>query len=121
MSPEEQAFWDEVKAALVVWPTIEPEYRLYYDTKGRIYLCTNSPNDHPASGDYVVVDQETYQQHYLYRVTKGQLIKIETDLAYRRQLEPGSTGFQVVKAHAGLIVESGETYTETEFYERPNY
>ena len=120
MSPEEKAFWDEFHAALKPEVPVIREYRFYYDTNGRIYLCTNVKQDQPESGDYVVVDQKTYDQNHLYRIVNGQVVKKETDLVYRCQLQSSNTGFRVVAGHAGLILENDEEYTNTEYYDRPD-
>jgi len=120
MSPEEKAFWDEFCVALKPEVPVIREYRLYYDARGRIYLCTNVQKDQPDSGDYVIVDQKTYDQNHLYRIVKGQVVKKEIDLVYRRQLQSSNAGFQVVTGHAGLIVESNEEYKNTEYYDRPD-
>lgn len=120
MSPEEKAFWDEFHAAFKPHVPVTPEYRFYYDASGRIYLCTNIKEDVPDSGNYVVVDQKIYKHDHLYRVVKGQLVKKEIDLVYRRQLQSSNTGFQVVGGHAGLILENDEKYTNTEYYEQPD-
>jgi len=96
-------------------PITEIEYRIHYDNQGLITMCTMQ--DHPVGTDYLVVDRETYDNYFRYdRVIKGKLRKIIFDPGYRVQLYPSTSGFQVVKNHAALLIEENETYDNTEFY-----
>lgn len=96
-------------------PAIEFEYRIHYDEQGLITMCTMQ--DHPTNTRYVVVDKETYENYFRYdRVVKGKLRKINFDPGYRVQLYPSTSGFQVVKNHAAILIEDNETYDDTEFY-----
>ena len=111
---------EEFLKALSEFPRIveEPrEYRLHYDdATGGIYMCTQQ--NHPKDTKYLVVDERTYLEYYKYQVVKGQLKIIDIDLGYRVQLAKSNSGYQVVKHHAGIILESGEIYRETEYYDR---
>ena len=117
----EQDFWDEVNR-LVESQAITPEpieYRLHYNEFGEIVMC--SMQQHPESTDYIVVDKETYNNYTKYRVdiSKKRLIKIDINLGISVQLKRSDRGFAVVKNHAGLLVEQGETFPNVEYYE-PN-
>jgi len=101
-------------------PITELEYRIHYDNQGLITMCTMQ--DHPVGTNYVVVDRETYDNYFRYdRVIKGKLRKIIFDPGYRVQLYPSTSGFQVVKNHAALLIEENETYDNTEFYSGSAY
>lgn len=91
------------------------EYRIHYDSQGLITGCTMV--NHPENSNYVVVDQETYNNYYRYdRVVEGKLRKIVFDPGYRVRLHPSNSGYQVVKNHAALLIEENETYDDTEYY-----
>jgi hypothetical protein len=115
MSPEEiEAWWAEVAALTEPTVTEQIEYRLYYDERGDIVSC--SMQSHPAEGSYVVVEKPIYDTYFLYRIKNGQPVKIDFDNTYRVLLERSSTGFCVVRNHAGLVLEENEQAGETEFY-----
>jgi hypothetical protein len=118
MSPEEIEFWREVESLIV--PPIETiiEYRLHYDATGDI--VTASMAYHPESTQYIVVDKNEYERYFEYRVVNGQLKKIDRDAGFNVKLHKNNTGFQVVKGHAGIILDAGETYTNTEYYDTTN-
>jgi len=110
MSPE------EIKriAELMAQPAERPEYRLHYNEMGDIVAC--SMVGHPDSTRYVVVDRKTYDDYNKYRIEEGQLVLINVDASYSSKLKKFNSGNQVVKNHAGLLLESGETYNDTEYY-----
>jgi len=110
-------FWHEVESLIKPVPKLELEYRLYYDEEGNIVSC--SMTDHPKSGEYIVVTRQEYDTYITYQVIRGRLVKIEQDAKYRVQLEKSNKGFQVVRGHAGLVIED-EEYNDTEYYERTN-
>lgn len=115
MSPEELK---EYFAGVVdiVPPTVE--YRLHYNELGEIYLCTMV--NHPNSTNYIVVDQTTYDQYYMYRIVDKKLKKIDNDSGYRVKLKKSDHGYCVVKNHAGLLLEAEEAYNNIEYYEYRN-
>jgi hypothetical protein len=115
MSPEELEFWREVNALIAPVTETTIEYRLHYDDAGDIVLCTMV--DHPESQQYLVVDKATYDRYFDYRVVKGQLKKIDHNSDFNVKLQRSTKGFCVVKNHAGIILEPGETYNHTEYYD----
>ena len=114
---------DEFNAAMTtLGGTIVPEsveYRLHYDDSGVIILC--SQQNHPDDTQYLVVDQEIYVNYmkYCIDIKTKQLKKVVIDPGVSIQLKRSSQGYAVVKQHAGLILEEGETWIEVEYYE-PN-
>jgi hypothetical protein len=115
MSPEEKAFWDEVEALTVknTKPVVF-EYRWHYNDLGEIISC--SMDGHPESTQYVVVDKDLYEMYFQYKIVKGKPVKIDHDTGYRVNLVKHTQGYQVVKDHAGLLLEDDETYNQTEYY-----
>ena len=93
------------------------EYRIYYDDFGRITMC--SMQNHPTDTQYIVVDKEIYDTYYQYRVnmTKHKLEKIVINHGISVQLVSSTTGYAVVKKHAGLIIESTDNYQDIEYYD----
>jgi hypothetical protein len=118
MNQQEHDFWAEVARLLPPVKEIQIEYRLHYDVDGNITMC--SMTDHPESERYIVVDEGTYCAYYDYRIVKGKPVLIIHDVGYRRRLVPAENGFCVVKNHAGLLLEPGETFDNVEYYERNN-
>ena len=109
-------FWAEVASLLKPVPTVELEYRIYYNDEGVITGC--SMQDHPE-GNYLIVTKAEYDTYFLYTVVKGKLKKIDNDAKYRVQLVKSTKGFPVVKGQAGLLIED-EEYTDIEYYARTN-
>jgi hypothetical protein len=112
---------DEFLAAMAMLkplpiPTIE--YRIYYNEQGTITMCAMT--NHPLDENYIVVSKEEYNNYFRYTVVEGKLKKIDTNPGYRVQLKKSTTGYPVVKNHAGLIVEASETYEDTEHYDTNN-
>ena len=91
------------------------EYRLHYNELGEITMCTMQ--QHPEHTKYVVVDKETYEKYYQYKVEQGMLKKIDINLGYSVQLKSSTTGYTVVRNHPALLLEPGETYNDIEHYD----
>lgn len=96
------------------------EYRLHYNDLGDIIMC--SYQNHPDNTQYLIVDQETYNDYVKYRVNVAQkkLEKVVFDLGISVKLKRSSRGYTVVRNHAGLILESDEEYKDIEHYEAIN-
>jgi hypothetical protein len=112
---------DEFLKALTMLKPIEVEpleYRLHYDSDGNITMC--SMQAHPENTNYVVVDKKTYDTYYHYVIVDGKPKLIDRMPKYRVQLKKSNSGYQVVNNHAGLILEPGEAYADTEYYDRTN-
>jgi len=118
LNTTEQKFWDEVNALIKPINVPNIEYRLHYNDEGIIYLCTME--QHPEGTTFIVVDRTTYDNYYRYIVVNHTLVKITSDIKYRVQLKKSDSGFAVVKGHAGLLIEPGETFEEIEYYARTN-
>lgn len=99
-------------------PVVELEYRLHYDDQGNITMCTMQ--QHPESTQYVVVTKEEYHNYYQYRIENKKLKLIDRNPIYSVQLLKSNSGYQVVKDHAGILLESDETYANTEYYDTTN-
>jgi hypothetical protein len=105
--------------SLIEEPVAEPiEYRIHYNDSGNITMC--SMQQHPDSSQYLVVDKYEYDNYFRYQVIDKKLKQIDIDYGYRVQLKKSNSGYQVVKNHAGLILESDETFSETEYYDTNN-
>lgn len=114
MNQDERDFWAEVESLVTPIAKVEVEYRLHYNESGEIIMC--SMVDHPESDHYVVVSKDKYERYFDYRIADGQLIKIDQHSTYSVKLTKSDTGYPTVKNHAGVILEPGESYTETEYY-----
>ena len=111
-------FWAEFESLLDKSKPEPIEYRVHYNTAGEIYLCTMQ--QHPADTAYLVVTKNEYDEYFHYCVEEGQLKRILQDSGYRVQLQKSTTGFKVVKDHAGLLVED-EDWDNVEYYEYRDY
>jgi hypothetical protein len=114
---------EEFQKAYNSFPKIveEPvEYRIHYDDSGRIVMC--SSRNHPENTQYLVVDQETYDNYFRYtvNVSKKRLEKIALDLGISVKLTKSTHGYAVVKTHAGLLLEKDEIYNDIEYYDSNN-
>ena len=117
----ESKSWDEeFIEAYNSFPKIieEPfEYRIHYDEDGRIVMLTHQ--NHPDSIQYLIVSADEYAdyQHYYVDIEKKQLKKVAHNPGLRVQLKRSDQGSAVVKNHAGLVLEPGETSTEVDHYD----
>lgn len=110
---------DDFAAVIAALPQIieEPiEYRIHYNDIGEIYLCTMQ--QHPTDTQYIVATQYEYDNYFRYTVVNNKLKLIDTGLNYRVQLKKSNSGYLVVKNHAGLVLEPGEAYENTEYYDK---
>ena len=108
---------DEFLKALQALPqpkSLFVEYRIYYDDDGNITSCAMI--DHPDDTQYLVVTKKEYSEYYRYKIVNNKLKLIDNDPGYRVQLTSSTQGYCVVKNHAGIILESGEEYTDIEYY-----
>ena len=94
------------------------EYRIHYNEHGDITQC--SMQRHPIDTVYIVVSKYEYEHYYQYTIVNNKLKIIDRDPGYRVQLKKSSSGYKVVKNHAGLILEPDEAYTDTEHYDGTN-
>jgi hypothetical protein len=93
-----------IALSLIEEPVVEAiEYRIHYDDGGNITMCTMQ--QHPENSQYLVVSQHEYDNYFRYYVVDNQLKKIDIPMGDRVQLKKSNTGYQVVKNHAGLILE----------------
>jgi hypothetical protein len=119
MNQEEHDFWAEVESLILPVPKVEIEYRLHYNELGEIIMC--SMVDHPESDHYVVVSKDKYERYFDYRIVGGQLTKIDKSTSYSVKLTKSTAGYLTVKNHAGIVLEPGELYPETEYYAHRNH
>ena len=105
------------KALAMLTPAVEEikEYRLHYNELGIITLC--SMINHPRDTTYIVVSQDEYENYFRYTIVDGRLKKIDNNPGYRVQLTSSTNGYVTVKKHAGLIIESTDTYQDIEYYD----
>jgi hypothetical protein len=101
-----------------VTPDPVPEYRFYYDKMGKITNC--SAFNHQEGDNFIVVSQEQYDNYTKYEIRNRQLVKLADPNRVLSALTRSNTGFGVVKGHAGLLLESGEEYTNIEYYDARN-
>ena len=105
------------KALAMLKPAVEEvkEYRLHYDELGQITMC--SMINHPQDTTYIVVSRDEYDNYFRYTIVEGKLKKIDNNPGYRVQLTSSTNGYATVKKHAGLIIESTDTYQDIEYYD----
>lgn len=105
------------KALAMLKPTVEEvkEYRLHYNELGQITIC--SMQNHPQDTTYIVVSRDEYDNYFRYTIVDGELKKIDLNPGYRVQLASSTTGYATVKKHAGIIIESTDTYQDIEYYD----
>ena len=112
---------DEFLAAMAMLeplPVLTIEYRIYYNELGAITMCAMV--NHPIDENYIVVTKEEYDNYFRYTVVDNKLKLIDTNPGYRVQLKKSTTGYPVVKNHAGLLLEPGEAYEDREYYDTNN-
>jgi hypothetical protein len=100
--------------------SIIEEYRAYYDNDGWVQFY--AANKFPDVGTWVNISREQYvlQDHQWLRYVDGVLIKQLPTYSFKFALTRSDNGVKVVKNHAGIVLESGEAYAETEYYDTNN-
>ena len=105
--------------SLIEESSIEPiEYRIHYDDSGNIIMC--SMQQHPDNSQYLVVSKHDYDNYFRYCVINKKLKQIDIDHGCCTSLKKSSTGYRVVKNHAGIVLEIDENFSEIEYYDRTN-
>jgi hypothetical protein len=94
------------------------EYRIHYNEHGDITQC--SMQNHPSNTNYIVVSRDEYDNYFRYTVEKNKLKLIDHNPGYSVQLVKSTSGYRVVKNHAGLVIESDENYQDIEHYDTNN-
>lgn len=97
-------------------PVLVPvEYRLHYDEDGKITQCTM--RNHPANTMYLVVTEHEYANYFRYKIQNKILKLVAIDSGHRIQLIKSTSGYEVAKHHASVILQPGEHLLYTEFYD----
>ena len=99
-------------------PPLVLEYRLHYDDKGNITMCTMA--NHPENTQYLIVTKTEYDNYFRYRVVNHKLKLVDINSGFRVQLTKSNSGYKTVKNHAALVLEANETYQDIEYYDTVN-
>jgi hypothetical protein len=96
------------------------EYRAYYDENG--WVTTFCGSNHPAGDNWISIPKELYitHNHLHLRVVNDKLVKDIPTNKHFFPLTKSNKGVKIVKNHAGLILEPGEAYVDTEYYDKRN-
>jgi hypothetical protein len=79
--------------------------------------------NHPENTQYLIVDQEIYDNYFRYtvNVSRKRMEKVALDLGISVKLKKSDHGYAVVKHHAGLLLEKDEKYSgDIEYYDTSN-
>lgn len=97
---------DNNEEYILVWeaPKIEkPEFRLYYDDKGKVitYTCEK------PEGNYIVIDAQTYAEARPdIRVLDGKLVKINSNSVVSKLIPNNKEGVNCAKEDVSIIVKT---------------
>ena len=119
MTSAEEEF---LKAFASITPIeVVEEYRAYYDNEGKVtfYMANNFID---TDLNWVSITREEYraQDYQWMQVVDGKLVKQLPIYDHYFSLTSNNKDVTVVKNHAGIVLEPGETYLDTEFYARNN-
>ena len=90
---------------VITWeaPVIEkPEFRLYYDDKGKVlsYTCEK------LEGNYIVIDAQTYaEMRYDIRIVEGKIVS-ERSALFISRLYPDDEGIMTEMEDISIIAET---------------
>jgi hypothetical protein len=97
------------------------EYRAYYDNEGKVtfYMANNFID---TDLNWVSITREEYraQDHQWMWVVGGKLVKRLPTYDHYFSLTLGNKDVKVVKNHASIVLEPGEIYADTEYYDQIN-
>jgi len=94
------------------------EYRVYYDETGQVTGMWET--DHPEGNYVIIADPRLFHNNntQALRVVDGELKILDLTAPLKTRLVKSQTGFAVVRGHAALILGPGDTYKDTEYYDR---
>ena len=99
----EKEFWAALAPPLA---PPAPFYRLYYDDHG--YPLFYSMEDKP--GNYIEIDQATWNNPGNIRVVNGTLLKIKTAIVHK--LVPGNVGYHCHPLDVSVVVDKSHPNTK---------
>lgn len=100
---------------------IKEEYRAYYDDADKIlYTAANNfPDDNNKWISITKTDYQKLECQWLW-IENGKIVERKPNYNYYFSLHPSTKGVKIVKDHAGIVIESGEEYSDVAYYDKRN-
>lgn len=96
---------------------IVEEYRAYYDDSGKVtFYMANNFIDTELNWINITRDEYVAQDHQWMWVADSKLVRRLPTYDHYFSLTRSDKGVKVVKYHASLVLEPGETYDNVEYY-----
>jgi hypothetical protein len=99
---------DENADYILVWEPpaiVPPEFRLYYDDKGKVISYVGDKSGYIEGGNYIVIDTRTFAEgRHDIKVINGK-ISTATQDAVVYKLMPGTTGISCHQEDVSVVVE----------------
>jgi hypothetical protein len=100
---------------------VKEEYRAYYDNDNKIMslMANQFPDD---NDNWLTITRSQYQTlecQWLW-LEKGQIVERKPTYNHYFSLTASTKGVKIVKNHAGIVIESGEEYTDIGYYDKIN-
>ena len=94
------------------------EYRVYYDETGRVTGMWET--DHPMGNYVIITDPGLFHNNNTeaLRAVDNELKLLDLTAPMKVRLVKSTKGFAVVRGHAAIILGPGESYEDTEYYDR---
>jgi hypothetical protein len=99
---------DENADFILVWeqqPFEPPEFRLYYDDKGKVVGYVGDKSSHASSEKYIIVDAQTFAEaRHDIKIIDGKISTATAD-AVVYKLMPGDVGISCHSENVSIVVD----------------
>jgi hypothetical protein len=99
---------DENADFILIWepaPFVPPEFRLYYDDKGKVVSYVGDKSGHIDGGNYIVIDAQTFaESRYDIKIIEGKISTATAD-AVVYKLMPSDTGISCHEEDVSIVVD----------------
>jgi hypothetical protein len=93
---------------ILVWepaPLVPPEFRLYYDDKGKVVAYVGDQSGHIENGKYIVIDKQTFAEgRHDIKIIDGKISTATPD-AVVYKLMPSDEGISCYKQDISIVVD----------------
>ena len=104
---------------VIIWeapPIVKPEFRLYYDDKGKVlyYICERP--DTKSEGNYIVVDAQTYAEGRPdLRIVDGRISTVTQGSVVSKLVKSIDDGIDCYEEDISIVVSTDDKVKKTKW------